>query len=107
LCKQVVGRGLRHTGYDVNEDGKLSEEAAKVFGVSFEVIPFKENPGTARPPALKRHHVRAISEKAQYAMTVPHLEEYRQPMRHYQRRWAVWVLALCHCRQARSGTAGY
>jgi len=43
LCEQVVGRGLRRTNYDVRADGKLEEEVAKVFGVPFEVIPFKEN----------------------------------------------------------------
>jgi type III restriction enzyme len=43
LCEQVVGRGLRRTNYtDFDEDGKLSEEVAKVFGVPFEVIPFKQ-----------------------------------------------------------------
>jgi type III restriction enzyme len=43
LCEQVVGRGLRRTNYDVGADGKLDEQVAKVFGVPFEVIPFKEN----------------------------------------------------------------
>jgi hypothetical protein len=43
LCEQVVGRGLRRTNYtDFDDDGKLVEEVAKVFGVPFEVIPFKE-----------------------------------------------------------------
>jgi type III restriction enzyme len=81
LCEQVVGRGLRRTSYDVTEDGKLTEEVAKVFGVPFEVIPFKENTGAARPPALKRHHVHAIAEKAQYAITFPRVEGYRQTLR--------------------------
>jgi type III restriction enzyme len=49
--------------------------------VPFEVIPFKANTGTARPPALKRHHVRAIPEKARYAMTFPRVEGYRQAIR--------------------------
>ena len=41
LCEQVVGRGLRRASYELGEDGKFSEEVAKVFGVPFEVIPFK------------------------------------------------------------------
>ena len=43
LCEQVVGRGLRRSSYEVGDDGKLTEEVAKVFGVPFEIIPFKEN----------------------------------------------------------------
>jgi len=43
LCEQVVGRGLRRSSYEVGEDGRLGEEVAKVFGVPFQVIPFKEN----------------------------------------------------------------
>jgi type III restriction enzyme len=64
-----MGRGPRRTSYDVTEDGKLTEEVAKVCDVPFEVILFKENNGAARPPALKRHRVHAIAEKAQYAIT--------------------------------------
>jgi type III restriction enzyme len=81
LCEQVVGRGLRRTSYDVTEDGKLAEEVAKVFGVPFEVIPFKENIGAARPAVPKRHRVHAIAEKAQYAITFPRVEGYRQTIR--------------------------
>ena len=39
LCEQVVGRGLRRLSYAVEENGRLSEEVAKIFGVPFEVIP--------------------------------------------------------------------
>ena len=42
LCEQVVGRGLRRRDYEVGEDGKLTEEVAKILGVPFEVIPFKQ-----------------------------------------------------------------
>ena len=50
LCEQVVGRGLRRTNYDVNENGLFAEEVAKVFGVPFEVVPFKES---GNPKGLK------------------------------------------------------
>jgi type III restriction enzyme len=46
LCEQVVGRGLRRSSYEVGEKGRLGEEVAKVFGVPFQVIPFKENKGS-------------------------------------------------------------
>jgi type III restriction enzyme len=77
-----VAWGLRRTSYDIAEDGKLTEEVAKVFGVPFEVIPFKENKGAASQPAVKRHHVRAIPAKAQYEILYPRVEGYRQAIRH-------------------------
>ena len=49
LCEQVVGRGLRRASYEVGADGLMTEEVAKVFGVPFEVIPFKETKGNSTP----------------------------------------------------------
>lgn len=80
LCEQVVGRGLRRTNYDVGEDGRLSEEVAKVFGVPFEVIPFKANVGP-KPPTAKRYHVHAVPAKAHFEIKYPRLEGYRQAIR--------------------------
>jgi type III restriction enzyme len=81
LCEQVVGRGLRRTNYDIGSDGKLDEQVAKVFGVPFEVIPFKENSGRPPPPKPKRHHVRAVPEKARFAISFPRVEGYQQVVR--------------------------
>jgi type III restriction enzyme len=81
LCEQVVGRGLRRSNYEPGEDGKLSEEVAKVFGVPFEVIPFKENKGTAATPRPKRYRVFALPQKEEYAITFPRVEGYRQAIR--------------------------
>jgi type III restriction enzyme len=80
LCERVVGRGLRRASYDLGADGKLSEEVAKVFGVPFEVVPFKENKGggQAKP---KRHHVFALPEKKQFEICFPRVEGYRQAIR--------------------------
>jgi type III restriction enzyme len=81
LCEQVVGRGLRRASYDVGADGKLSEEVAKVFGVPFEVVPFKENKGGGGEKSPKRHHVMALPEKKQLEITFPRVEGYRQAIR--------------------------
>ncbi|MCA1957277.1 MAG: hypothetical protein LDL14_01950 [Nitrospira sp.] len=81
LCEQVVGRGLRRVSYDVGPDGKLTEEVAKVFGVPFEVIPFKANPQGQPQPRVKRYHVHAISTKAQFEITFPRVEGYTQALR--------------------------
>jgi type III restriction enzyme len=82
LCEQVVGRALRRRRYDDFDDqGRLTEEVAKVFGVPFEVIPFKENKTGSRPPQPKRHHIHAIPEKAQFEIRFPRVEAYRQGIR--------------------------
>jgi type III restriction enzyme len=76
-----VGRGLRRSSYEVGEDGKLSEEVAVVFGVPFQVIPFKASKGGARAPAPKRHHVHAVPAKAAFEIRFPRVEGYRQAIR--------------------------
>ncbi|MFZ0887458.1 MAG: DEAD/DEAH box helicase family protein [Candidatus Binataceae bacterium] len=84
LCEQVVGRGLRRASYEpIEKDGKqlLTEEIAEVFGVPFEIIPFKESKTAAPRPREKRHHVHAIPEKAHYAIGFPRVEGYRQAVR--------------------------
>jgi type III restriction enzyme len=81
LCEQVVGRGLRRRSYEPRADGKMEEEVAKVFGVPFEIIPFKQNKTGPQPPPVKRHHVYAIPEKAKYRITFPRVEGYRQAIR--------------------------
>jgi type III restriction enzyme len=80
LCEQVVGRGLRRKSYEVGEDGKFTEEVAKVFGVPFEVIPFKATTGAPVPP-VKHHHIHAVPSKAQFEMTFPRVEGYTQAIR--------------------------
>lgn len=82
LCEQVVGRGLRRTGYKPDpETGRFPEEVAKVFGVPFEVIPFKANPGGTTPPKEKRYHVHAIPEKENYRIAFPRIEGYTLAIR--------------------------
>lgn len=83
LCEQVVGRGLRRANYEVREDGKLTEEVAKVFGVPFAVVPFKGNTkGGEQPERKERIQVRALAERADFAISFPRVESYRQSIRH-------------------------
>jgi type III restriction enzyme len=81
LCEQVVGRGLRRASYDVGEDGRLTEEIAKVFGVPFEVIPFKESKGGTKPPRVERRHVHALPAKKDFEIQFPRVEGYSQAIR--------------------------
>jgi type III restriction enzyme len=81
LCEQVVGRGLRRTNYDVGENGRLSEEVAKILGVPFEIVPFKANPRGPSVPRPKPHHVYAVPERAALEIQFPRVEGYRQAIR--------------------------
>ena len=81
LCEQVVGRGLRRASYELGPDGKFTEEVAQVFGVPFEVIPFKANPHGTQRRREKRYHVHAVPEKVQYEIRFPRVEGYTQAIR--------------------------
>lgn len=79
LCEQVVGRGLRRASYDTegDDDGeRLSEEVAQVFGVPFQVVPFKANKGVAPRPSVKTWRVRALPERAELEIRFPRVEGY-------------------------------
>jgi type III restriction enzyme len=81
LCEQVVGRGLRRRSYDVEDGDRFKEEVAKVFGVPFEVIPFKANPqGPAKEPP-KRWHVHALPNKEEFRIEFPRVDGYTQAIR--------------------------
>jgi type III restriction enzyme len=82
LCEQVVGRGLRRASYELDEEtGLMREEVAKVFGVPFEIVPFKANRGGPPPPKPKRHHVRPLPERSHLEIRFPRLEGYTQAVR--------------------------
>ena len=78
LCEQVVGRALRRSQY---QDLSVEEEA-KVYGVPFEVIPFKAPPqGVVKPPP-RIHHVYAVPERADLAISFPRVERYVFNIKH-------------------------
>ena len=81
LCEQVVGRGLRRRSYEVGPDGKLTEEVAKVLGVPFEIVPFKENKGKRSETKPKRHHVCSVPTKKAFEIQFPRVEGYQQAIR--------------------------
>ncbi|MBV8525116.1 MAG: hypothetical protein JOY71_23840, partial [Acetobacteraceae bacterium] len=75
LCEQVVGRALRRRSYEPQDDGRFPEEVAKVFGVPFEVVPFKATNATPKPKP-PQHRIHAVEEKKQYAITIPRVLGY-------------------------------
>jgi type III restriction enzyme len=80
LCEQVVGRGLRRASYEVGENGLFTEEIAQVFGVPFEIVPFK-SAGGPQPPAPKRFHVKALDDRAELEIKFPRVEGYTQAVK--------------------------
>lgn len=80
LCEQVVGRALRRTSYAVDpETGFFREETAKVFGVPFELIPFKVEGTKEQAPTPPANHIFAVPEKARFEIDFPLVEGYQDP----------------------------
>ncbi len=80
LCEQVVGRALRRTSYAVDEaTGFFREETAKVFGVPFELIPFKVEGGAQPSPTPPANQIYAVPARAEYEITFPVVEGYIDP----------------------------
>jgi type III restriction enzyme len=79
LCEQVVGRALRRTSYALNEDTQMfAEQTAKVFGVPFELIPFKVTPAGPALPSPEPNHIYSLPEKAAYEITFPIVTGYHE-----------------------------
>ena len=76
LCEQVVGRGLRRADYQPGDDGKLPEEIAQIFGVPFQVVPFKAQAVAAPKPQVQTWRVRALPERAALEIRFPRVDGY-------------------------------
>ena len=81
LCEQVAGRALRRTNYEVGDDGKLSEEVAKIFGVPFEIVPLKENPEVGATQPRKTWTIHALPARAALGIRFPRVDGYAQRIR--------------------------
>jgi type III restriction enzyme len=80
LCEQVVGRALRRRSYALNEEtDQFEEETAKVFGVPFELVPFKVSGTKETKPQPDPNHVFSDPAKEQYEIEFPIVEGYYSP----------------------------
>jgi type III restriction enzyme len=61
------------------ESGLFTEETAQIFGVPFELIPFKVEGGKPQPPSPPANHVYAVPEKSEYEIEFPVVEGYQDP----------------------------
>ena len=65
LCEQVVGRGLRRTSYEIDEETDFFQpEYVDVFGVPFTFLPFERQKSNGKiPPPITDIHV--VEERAE------------------------------------------
>jgi type III restriction enzyme len=76
LCEQVIGRALRRSSYDLNEEGRFDVQYADIFGIPFD---FTAKPTVApvKPPA-DTIQVRAVRpERDALEIRFPRVEGYR------------------------------
>jgi type III restriction enzyme len=74
LCEQVVGRGLRRTSYDINnETGLFEPEYVNIFGVPFTFLPHESPKGTAPPPPSARTRIEPLRSREQFAISWPNV----------------------------------
>jgi len=74
LCEQVVGRGLRRTSYDIEDDGLFKPEYVNIFGVPFTFMPYEsaEDGKSPKIPAPKTR-IEPLSERAELAISFPNV----------------------------------
>ncbi|MDR2704628.1 MAG: DEAD/DEAH box helicase family protein [Planctomycetaceae bacterium] len=73
LCEQVVGRGLRRTSYDVNEDGFFVPEYVNIFGVPFTFLPHEGGDGPPPVPPPPRTRIEPDKNKAEHEISFPNI----------------------------------
>ena len=74
LCEQVVGRGLRRTGYDLNpETGLFDPEYVNIFGVPFTFLPHESGDDGIPPPPKPKTAIEPDPAKANFAISWPNV----------------------------------
>jgi type III restriction enzyme len=74
LCEQVVGRGLRRTGYEVNpETGLFEPEYVNIFGVPFTFLPHEGTEGPPPPPPPPKTKIEPIIDKQEFEISWPNI----------------------------------
>jgi DNA modification methylase/superfamily II DNA or RNA helicase len=74
LCEQVVGRGLRRTSYDLDEDSDMfTAEYVNIFGIPFSFLPHESDETGAPKPPNPKTQIEPLKEKAPYAISFPNI----------------------------------
>ena len=80
LCEQVVGRGLRRTSYELDDQGMLPAEHVIVFGIPFSFLPH-ETPTHRTKPTQVTTDIYPVESKSKYAITWPNVLRVNYTMR--------------------------
>jgi len=73
LCEQVIGRGLRRVGYDMDENGLFKPEYVNVFGVPLSIFQEVEEGGDAPPPPKPSTQIESLAERAALELRWPNI----------------------------------
>lgn len=73
LCEQVVGRGLRRTSYDVEDDGLFKPEYVNIFGVPFTFLPHEDTGGGPAPPPQPKTTIQPVQSKIAHEILFPNV----------------------------------
>ena len=74
LCEQVVGRGLRRTSYDVDDDTAMFKpEYVNIFGVPFTFLPHESDESVAPKPPAPKTVIKPVAEKAAFEIRWPNV----------------------------------
>jgi type III restriction enzyme len=82
LCEQVIGRGLRRTAYEMDEEGRFLPEYVNIFGVPFTFLPMEGN-GEPLPPPKPKTAVESLADWSELEITWPNvlrIEEVLSPI---------------------------
>ena len=74
LCEQVVGRGLRRTAYEVDQDtGLFKAEYVNIFGVPFTFLPHESAEGVIPEPPKPKTAIEPVADKAAFEISWPNV----------------------------------
>ena len=74
LCEQVVGRGLRRTSYEVNDNtGMFDPEYVNIFGVPFTFLPHESDESVTPKPPSPKTAIEPVAEKAGFEIKWPNI----------------------------------
>jgi type III restriction enzyme len=73
LCEQVVGRGLRRTSYDLQENGLFAPEYVNIFGVPFAFMPHESPKDSEVKPTAPKQRIQPLAEKSEFEIRFPNV----------------------------------
>jgi type III restriction enzyme len=74
LCEQVLGRGLRRTSYDLDDNSDIfTPEYVNIFGIPFTFLPHESDEGGVPNPPKPKTQIEPLPEKSKYQISFPNI----------------------------------